>query len=214
MARLNVNPTRMELQKLKQRLKTANSGHKLLKDKSDEMIRQFIIHIKENQTLRENLEEELMNALKAFMISRSKMTSQQMEEALSFPQTGYQFSADTATIMGLQVPSIQITKQKQTSALPYSLLSGSMMLDKSILTLSGLLEKIIRLAESEKICEMLASEIERNRRRINALEFILIPQIEETIQTIKMKLDENERNNLIRLIKVKEMHENAKEILQ
>jgi len=207
MAKLNINSNRMELQRLRARLRTASRGHKLLKDKSEEMIRQFMASISSNKTLRSEIEAELTGALHAFIIAKSKMTGQETEELLSMPSVSCNFTAGLKNIMGLNVPDIKVTGFKQSDILPYGLLSGSAGLDKSIITLTALLPKIIQLAETEKICDMLAFDIEKNRRRINALEFILIPQIKETIRYIVMKLEENDRNNRIRLMKVKEIIE-------
>lgn len=204
MARLNVNPTRMEMQTLKKRLQTARKGHRLLKNKSDEMVRQFMSLIGLNKELRAQVEDALTVALKLFIVSEGKANVQEIAEALSVPSVSYNITTGLTSIMGLNVPKIELDISKPDQVLPYSLISGNIRLDQSIITISTLFEKIIKLAEVEKTCDMLAEEIQKNKRRINALEYILIPQIEETIKYIVMKLDENERNNLVRLMKVKE----------
>ena len=204
-SKLKVNPTRMELRRLKDRKKTAVRGHKLLKDKSDEMIRQFLGYAKENMRLRLEVEQELSNALAEFMLAKSVSQDGVIWEALSMPAIGMELEIGTKNIMSVNVPSIGIKKSESTSLYPYSFASVTSELDKSISTISVLAEKLIKLAEVEKTCNMLATEIEKNRRRVNALEYIMIPQTEEAIHDITMKLDENERGNIVRLIKVKTM---------
>lgn len=205
MTRLNINPTRMELRRLKTRLKTAVRGHKLLKDKSDEMIRQFMIYVRENKSLREDLEAELSNALKGFMLARSVSDSVVIEEAVVMPGTSVELTCSTVNVMSVNVPSIAIKESENKEMYPYSFATVTSELDNSISTLSNLLVKMLKLAEVEKTCNMLADEIEKNRRRVNALEYVMIPQLEETIKYIKMKLDEQERSNIIRLMKVKSL---------
>ena len=204
-SKLKVNPTRMELRRLKDRKKTAVRGHKLLKDKSDEMIRQFIGYAKENMRLRLEVEQGLSNALAEFMLAKSVSQDGVIWEALSMPSIGMELEIGTKNIMSVNVPSIGIKKSESTILYPYSFASVTSELDKSISTISGLAEKLIKLAEVEKTCNMLATEIEKNRRRVNALEYIMIPQTEEAIHDITMKLDENERGNIVRLMKVKTM---------
>jgi H(+)-transporting ATP synthase, vacuolar type, subunit D len=205
MAKLNVNPTRMELRRLKTRLKTAVRGHKLLKDKSDEMIRQFMIYVRENKRLREEVEAELGDALNAFMLARSVSSNAIIEEAVMMPATEVEIELDTDNVMSVNVPSIKIVEKASKDKYPYSFATVTAELDNSISTLSTLLVKLVKLAEVEKTCNMLANEIEKNRRRVNALEYVLIPQTEETIKYINMKLDESERAATIRLMKVKSM---------
>ena len=204
-SKLKVNPTRMELRRLKDRKKTAVRGHKLLKDKSDEMIRQFIGYAKENMRLRLEVEQGLSNALAEFMLAKSVSQDGVIWEALSMPSIGMELEIGKKNIMSVNVPSIGIKKSESTSLYPYSFASVTSELDKSISTISVLAEKLIKLAEVEKTCNMLATEIEKNRRRVNALEYIMIPQTEEAIHDITMKLDENERGNIVRLMKVKTM---------
>lgn len=204
-SKLKVNHTRMELRRLKDRKKTAVRGHKLLKDKSDEMIRQFIGYAKENMRLRLEVEQELGKALAEFMLAKSVSTDGVIWEALSMPAIGMELEANSKNIMSVNVPSIEIKKVESTNLYPYSFASVTSELDSSIATISVLAEKLIKLAEVEKTCNMLAGEIEKNRRRVNALEYIMIPQTEEAIHEITMKLDENERGNIVRLMKVKTM---------
>ena len=197
MAKMNVNPTRMELRRLKTRLKTATRGHKLLKDKSDEMIRQFMVYVRENKRLREEIEDELSSALKGFTLARAVSSNAVIEEAVMMPATKAEISLSSDNVMSVEVPSISVVEHEGQDKYPYSFDTVTSDLDASIGTLS----------EVEKTCNMLADEIEKNRRRVNALEYVMIPQIEETIKYINMKLDENERASTIRLMKVKSMIE-------
>ena len=202
MAKMNVNPTRMELRRLKTRLKTATRGHKLLKDKSDEMIRQFMVYVRENKRLREEIEAELSSALKGFTLARAVSSNAVIEEAVMMPATKAEISLSSDNVMSVEVPSISVVEHEGQDKYPYSFDTVTSELDASIGTLSTLLVKLVKLAEVEKTCNMLADEIEKNRRRVNALEYVMIPQIEETIKYINMKLDENERASTIRLMKV------------
>lgn len=207
MAKMNVNPTRMELRRLKTRLKTATRGHKLLKDKSDEMIRQFMVYVRENKRLREEIEAELSIALKGFTLARAVSSNAVIEEAVMMPATKAEISLSSDNVMSVEVPNISVVEHEGQDKYPYSFDTVTSELDASIGTLSTLLVKLVKLAEVEKTCNMLADEIEKNRRRVNALEYVMIPQIEETIKYINMKLDENERASTIRLMKVKSMIE-------
>lgn len=206
MAKLNVNPTRMELRRLKTRLKTAVRGHKLLKDKSDEMVRRFMLYIRENKRLRDEVEELLQSSLNKFMLARAVSSDDAIEEAVAMAGTKVKLQASSQNIMSVDVPVFTI-EQEKGELYPYSFASVTGELDDSIASLSELLPKLLKLAEVEKTCNMLADEIEKNRRRVNALEYVMIPQLEETIKYITMKLDENERGATTRLMKVKSMLE-------
>ena len=203
MARLNVNPTRMELKKLKARLSTAVRGHKLLKDKSDEMVRRFTEIIKENKRLREEVEKELALTLKQFSIARSVTPAYRAENAFSMPSLLVKLDCSTESIMGIDVPRVELIKEKRGDGLPYAYSEITSEADYSVGMVSALLPKMVMLAKTEKAVRMLADEIERNKRRVNALEYVMIPQQEETIKYIKDKLDENERAAVVRLMKVK-----------
>lgn len=202
--RLQVNPTRMELTKLKAREKTAVRGHKLLKDKSDEMVRQFMSYIKENKKLREEVESSLSTITKDFLLAKAISDDTAINEILSMPVNSFKLGLLSKNIMSVNVPKIEIDKE-QKEGLLYSLNSTTFEMDSVINKLNELSEKLIKLAEIEKICNMLANEIEKNRRRVNALEYVMIPQIQNTKKYISMKLDENERGNIVRLMKVKDI---------
>jgi len=203
MARLNVNPTRMELKKLKGRLSTAVRGHKLLKDKSDEMIRRFTVILREAKLLREEVEAELSDVLKQFSIARSVTPSFEAEAAFAMPSVSVKAECSTESVMGVDVPKIELVKEKRADGLPYAYSEITGEADYSVQKASDLLPKMVLLAQKEKTVRMLAEEIERNKRRVNALEYVMIPQLEETIKYIKDKLDENERAAVVRLMKVK-----------
>ena len=203
MARLNVNPTRMELKKLKGRLTTAVRGHKLLKDKSDEMVRRFSLIIKENKRLRDEVEKELSETLRQFSVARSVTPSYAAEAAFSMPSVAVCAECGVGSVMGVEVPDIKLKEQKRADGLPYAYSEITSEADFSVSQAASLLPKMVALAQTEKTVRMLAAEIERNKRRVNALEYVMIPQLEETIKYIKSKLDENERAAVIRLMKVK-----------
>lgn len=203
MARLNVNPTRMELKKLKARLSTAVRGHKLLKDKSDEMVRRFTLIIKENKRLREEVETALSSTMKQFSIARSVTSSYEVETAFAMPSVAVKAECRTESVMGVDVPKLSLAKEKRSDGLPYSYSEITGEADYSVQMVSDLLPKMLELAAVEKTVRMLADEIERNKRRVNALEYVMIPQLQETIKYIKDKLDENERAAVVRLMKVK-----------
>lgn len=203
--RLQVNPTRMELKRLKVRLKTAVRGHKLLKDKSDEMIRRFMEFAKQNKTLREQVEQELSTALRTFIVAKAVSDDAVIQEAVAMSSKTVKLTMDSQNIMSVVVPVMELIESESKDKYPYSFGSVTAELDSSIAVLSGLMQKMVKLAEIEKTCNMLAIEIEKNRRRVNALEYVMIPQLEETIKFITMKLDENERSNIVRLVKVKAM---------
>lgn len=205
MARLNVNPTRMELKKLKARLSTAVRGHKLLKDKSDEMIRRFSLLIRENKRLREELEKELAACLKEFSLASAMVPPTALDKAFSMPTQSVQADYDIQNVLSVEVPKITVREAKEGNAYPYSFAELTSEADYSVRRIGDLVRRLLQLAEVEKSTAMLAVEIERNKRRVNALEYILIPQIEETIHYIKGKLDENERAATTRLMKVKSM---------
>lgn len=209
MTRLNVNPTRMELKKLKARLSTATRGHKLLKDKSDEMIRRFSALIKENKRLRDEVEAELADCLKEFSLARSVSSVPVLEKAFSMPSVSVKAEFKTANVMSVEVPEIVLLPAGKAAsgedAVPYSYAELTSEADYSVRKIGEVLEKLFRLAETEKTVAMLSAEIERNKRRVNALEYVMIPQLEETIAYIRGKLDENERAATTRLMKVKSM---------
>lgn len=206
MAIMRVNPTRMQLTRLKKRLATAVRGHKLMKDKRDEMMRRFILLVRENEALRRKVEAALSQALSEFALCRGVMPPEMLEQALLYPARTAEIDVDKRNIMSVNVPQFTIRESSLSeTVLSYGLVQTSAQLDGAIAGLADVLPDLIRLAELEKACNLLADEIEKTRRRVNALEYVMIPQLEETISYITMKLDENERGSLTRLMKVKEM---------
>lgn len=208
MAKLNVNPTRMELSKLKKRLVTAARGHKLLKNKQDELMRQFINLVKYNNELRKSVEAELEGSFKDFVMASAVMSSEFLEEAVAYPKDSVSVEVGTKNIMSVNVPQMKFHRQLQDSEgsiYPYGFSNTSSELDDAIGKLESILPKLLELAEVEKSTQLMADEIEKTRRRVNALEYMTIPQLQETIKFIRMKLDENERGALTRLMKVKDM---------
>ncbi|MDD3242224.1 MAG: V-type ATP synthase subunit D [Eubacteriales bacterium] len=205
MAIMQVNPTRMELSRLKKRLQTASRGHKLLKDKRDEMMRRFVMFVRENQELRRSVEAQVEAALKDFLMARSSLSAQALEEAVLYPSRKAEVAVERRNIMSVEVPGFTLSGEESGVIHPYGILDTSGELDQALLALNAALEQMVKLAEKEKACNMLADEIEKTRRRVNALEYVMIPQLEETISYITMKLEENERANLTRLMKVKTM---------
>jgi V/A-type H+-transporting ATPase subunit D len=205
MAIMQVKPTRMELQNLKKRLKVAVRGHKLMKDKRDELVRRFMKLIRRNKELRESVEAVMGEALKKFVMARAKMSPHDIEEALAYPTAQAKITTSVRSELSVRVPVFEVTLSDTEGLIPYSFANTAAELDSAIIEFSQLLPKLIELAEIEKTCNLLAYEIEKTRRRVNALEYVMIPQLEETIRAIKMKLDENERGNLTRLMKTKEI---------
>ena len=207
MARLNVNPTRMVMSKLKGQLKVAIKGHKLMKDKRDELMRIFLELAREIKALREEVEPMLEEVYGSFSVARAVMTPEMLEEALMYPKQSVKLVAEEKNVMSIDVTSFDFEQENtQTgSVYPYGFATTSGELDKSIEKLSILFPKLLQLAGMEKEAMLIADEIEKTRRRVNALEYVKIPNYKETIKYIKMKLDENERGNQTRLMKVKDM---------
>lgn len=207
MARMNVNPTRMVLSTLKDQLRVAIKGHKLLKDKRDEMMKIFLDLAREIQKLREGVDPQLKDVYSSFSVARAVMTPEMLEEALMYPKQSVNLIASTKNVMSVEVPEFdfEMNSTDQSDVYPYGFATTSGELDKSIEKLTELFPKLLKLAAMEKEAMLLADEIEKTRRRVNALEYVKIPDYQETIKYIKMKLDEDERGNQTRLMKVKDM---------
>ncbi len=212
MSSKHVNPTRMELTKLKKKLITARRGHKLLKDKRDELMRQFLDLVRENKTLRETIEAGILSANQNFALARAGMSDEALNVALMAPKQEVYLDVDTKNVMSVEIPvfhyKTRTSNPNDIYSYGYAFTSGD--LDDAVKDLAVLLPDMLRLAECEKSCQLLASEIEKTRRRVNALEHVVIPETEKNIRYITMKLDENERSSQTRLMKVKsQMLENA-----
>ena len=205
MSRQTVNPTRMELSRLSKQLTTAKRGHKLLKDKQDELMRQFIELIKQNNLLRKEVETQLHRAMKAFRLANATINEKYIEEMFILPATEVSLDVSTKNIMSVEVPVVQVDYDDVVMQAPieYGFVNSNVPLDLAMGRFTDVLPKLLSLTEIEKTCQLLADEIERTRRRVNALEYLTIPELEETIYGIKMRLEENERANVTRMIKVK-----------
>ncbi|BAM47455.1 V-type ATP synthase subunit D [Amphibacillus xylanus] len=207
MARLDVKPTRMELSKLKDRLAISTRGHKLLKDKQDELMRQFILLIRENNELRSAVEQELTEAMRAFVVAKSLLNEAFIEELFAVPNTTVSLDIQEKNIMSVIVPQMNFTVDESViePEMQYGFLNSNSELDQAIERIKTILPKLLKLSEIEKTCQLMADEIEKTRRRVNALEYLKIPELKETIYYIEMKLEENERANITRIMKVKDM---------
>ena len=207
MAQTQVNPTRMELTRLKKKLVTATRGHKLLKDKRDELMRQFLDMVRENMAVRKKVEAGINAANKNFVIAKAGMSEEILSEALMAPKQEVYLKTGTRNVMSVDIPVYDFTTRTADANDIYSYgfayTSGDM--DDAVKSLADILPDMLKLAELEKSCQLMASEIEKTRRRVNALEHVIIPETRQNIKYITMKLDENERANTIRLMKVKDM---------
>ena len=202
----NVKPTRMELNRTKARLKTATRGHKLLKDKRDELMRQFLAIIKQNQELRQKVEKDLAEAMSAMSAASAVMSPEMLEQALLYPKQSVEVELELKNVMSVEVPVYEFrTKSEDPGQIfPYGYAMTSGELDDAVGLFSETLRDMLELARVEKTMQLLAQEIEKTRRRVNALEYVMIPDMQETIRYITMKLEENERGNITRLMKVKD----------
>ena len=202
-----INPTRQELNRLKNRLRTSMRGHKLLKDKRDELMKQFMDVVRENRALRKRVEEGLMRAHGAFTVAAALMSPEMLEQSLLYPKQSVELDMTFQNIMSVDVPQYQFRTSSQDpgEVYPYGFAQTSGELDDAVDALSRVLSDMLRLAEVEKTSQLLAEEIEKTRRRVNALEYVKIPEMQANIKYITMKLDENERSNTIRLMKVKDL---------
>lgn len=219
--KLRVNPTRMVLHELTTRLETASRGHKLLKDKQDELMRRFIQAIRRNADLRAELEAELAESFRDFRLASAVMSPERLEQAVSFSKFQLKAKVDVANLMSVRVPNIEFVRQphpdfpdaepSQSFACGY--VQTCYAFDKAVYKLRDTMNKLLELAELEKTCQLLADDIESTRRRVNALEYRTIPDLEETIKYIRLKLDEDERGTITRLMKVKDMLSETEEVM-
>ena len=207
MANTVVNPTRMELTRLKGKLKTAQRGHKLLKDKRDELMKQFLDTVRELRELRSQVEAELMRVHSSFTVASALMSAQAMEQALMYPKQSVELTMSFQNIMSVNVPVYHYqTRTDDTGDIfPYGFAATSGELDGAVAALGEVFQNMLKLAQTEKAAQLMAEEIEKTRRRVNALEYVVIPNTQESIRYITMKLDENDRATTTRLMKVKDM---------
>lgn len=212
MAILNVNPTRMELSQLRRRLTTATRGHKLLKDKQDELVRQFILLAKENQALRIKMEKAVKEGMERYVLASSSMADTILEEAFAIPLNNISLDVQSRTIMNMEVPVLNEVYEEDGNeeSFSYGFVSTTSELDLSLRHLESILPLMLQLAEIEKTCQLMSDEIERTRRRVNALEYMTIPNLTETITYIERTLAEGERSNITRIMKVIDIIEEDK----
>ncbi len=204
MARMNVNPTRIQLKTLKSRLVVAKRGHKMLKDKCDELIKKYTSLVKQNYSLRKQVEGKLRLILSNFCYAKSYLSNTDTMRHFMLPVNNISADYGTRSLMNISVPSISVAAKENVSN-SYSIVDSNSLFDKPTQMLYEVMPDVLRLAEIEKTCQILSFEIEHTKRRVNALEFVMIPQLEETIKYISMKIDEQERTSKIRLLKVKSM---------
>ncbi|MCI8816021.1 MAG: V-type ATP synthase subunit D [Angelakisella sp.] len=207
MAVMQVNPTRMELSRLKNRLKTSMRGHSLLKNKRDDLMKKFLEQVRRNKELREQVEQMIMGVYDGFAIAGAVMSPNMLEEALMLPKEQVELDITSQNVMSVDVPVFHFSRSadEEEDISPYGFTYTSGELDDSVAALKKVLPLMLELAQMEKSAQLLAEEIEKTRRRVNALEYVQIPSLQETIKSIAMKLDENERGNLARLMKIKDM---------
>ena len=207
MANTVVNPTRMELTRLKGKLKTAQRGHKLLKDKRDELRKQFLDTVRELRALRSQVEQDLLRVHGSFTVASALMSAQAMEQALMYPKQSVELTMTFQNIMSVNVPVYHYqTRTEDTGDIfPYGFAATSGELDGAVAALGEVFQNMLKLAQTEKAAQLMAEEIEKTRRRVNALEYVVIPETQENIRYITMKLDENDRSTTTRLMKVKDM---------
>lgn len=207
MASTQIIPTRMELARQKKKLATATRGHKLLKDKRDELMRQFLDLVRENKALREKVEAGIAAANKNFVLAKAATSDQVLNTALLAPKQEVYLETGTRNVMSVDIPVFEYKTRTADAGdiYSYGFAFTSSDLDGAVKSLADLLPDMLRLAEVEKSCQLMAAEIEKTRRRVNALEHVMIPDAQAKIKYITMKLDENERSTQIRLMKVKDM---------
>lgn len=207
MASKQITPTRMELTRLKKKLTTATRGHKLLKDKRDELMRQFLEKVRENKSLREHVEKGIEAANKNFLLARAGMQDQVLNTAMLAPKQRVSVEAGMENVMSVEIPTFDFKTRTpdQNDIFSYGFAFTSSDLDGAVQSLADIFPDMLKLAEIEKSCQLMAVEIEKTRRRVNALEHVMIPELQANIKYISMKLDENERSTQIRLMKVKDM---------
>lgn len=216
MAKLNVNPTRMVMAQLKARLGVSKRGHQLLKDKQDELMRRFINLARENREKRKEVEQALKKSFASFSMASAVMSPEMLENALLSSKQKLMVDVKIQNVMSVRIPSFSFERQglkdgEEANVTPYGYVQTSPRLDVALEELNGVMEKLLELTKIEKAAQLMADEIESTRRRVNALEYRTIPDLEETISYIQMKLDEEDRATITRLLKVKDLISQAKE---
>ncbi len=207
MALLNVNPTRMALMDLKRGTKSAQRGHKLLKDKQDGLMQKFLAIIRQTKDLRMQVEEQLGTAFKRFLLASSWLSDAEMKNALSSPQATVELNVETKSVMSVKIPVFTLKKQGRVRTYGYA--GTNALLDEAITAFEETFAMLVQLAQIEKQAENMAIELETTRRRVNALEHKMIPDLKETVKYIQMKLGEAERAGIISTMRIKASLERA-----
>lgn len=207
MAVMNVNPTRMQLTKLKKQLTTAVRGHKMLKDKRDELMRQFLDLVRETRDQRDKVERKLNECNAHFVNASAIMSKQSLDASLLSPKQQVNVETSVRNVMSVEIPEFTTSNRTNDDGdiFPYGFAFTSFELDDAVMSLNDVLPDLIKLAQMEKSCELMSAEIEKTRRRVNSLEHVMIPRYQDTIKYISMKLEENDRSSRTRLMKVKDM---------
>ncbi|MBO5493459.1 MAG: V-type ATP synthase subunit D [Pyramidobacter sp.] len=203
MARVNVNPNRMELSRLKKRLAVAIRGHKLLKDKQDALIKAFLEKARAVKAAREKVESELVSCYQSFLMARAQTLPAMLEQALMISGSTCTLDVKTRNVMSVIVPEYEV--HQEGSTFNYGMATTPASLDVALEDFSRVIPSLLQLAADEKAVALMSTEIERTRRRVNALEHVMIPNYTETIKYISMKLDEQARSTTSQLMKVKEI---------
>ena len=206
MAILNVNLTRIESINMKKSLKTAQRGHKLLKDKLDELIKKILELVQINEQLRRKADEMLTNAYQNFMLAKAVIGEEYIEEALVIPKQSVSVGLSETSIMSVKIPQFNFQRDDNgnENKVLYGLAYTTSELDNAIESFSQVSECLLQLAQNEKAIELISAEIEKTRRRVNAIENVTIPNYKDTIKYIQLKLSEDERASTSRLMKIKE----------
>lgn len=200
---LNVNPNRMELSRLKRRIVVAKRGHKLLKDKQDALIKEFLKKARDVKELREDVERELRLCYQSFQIARAQTLPSMIEQSLMCAGGAAKIQVSHKNVMSVNVPLFVMPEM--SVQMSYGLASSPGSLDVALERFSKIMRRLVELAAAEKGLKLMALEIERTRRRVNALEHVMIPSFAEAIRSISMKLEEMERSTLSRLMVIKEI---------
>ena len=204
MALLRVNPTRMELNKIKKRLRNSQRGHKLLKDKRDDLVKKLVALATRSKEIRKTVEEDLEAVYEGMNTAEALMSPMAMEVALMLPKQSVSLELSNQNLMGVEIPVYECNVERTEDIYPYGYYGTSIELDNALLALNKVLPHLLELSQIEKSVQLLSLEIEKTRRTVNALEFVRIPNLQQTAKYIRMKLDENERGNISRLMKVKD----------
>ncbi len=201
---IKVNPTRMELIKLRRRIKLAKRGHKLLKEKRDGLMKHFMGLVRRSRELREEVDAELEKAFHHMNLASALMSYSAMSNALAVPSLLREVDVSVQNVMSIKTPVFKVKENPNFKGRSYGFVGTSSEVDFAVEAFEHILPKVIELAEIESHIKLLAKEIEKTRRRVNALEHVIIPALQKAEKNIKMKLDEMERSNFVMLMRIEE----------